>query len=346
MVKFKSIIKATLFYLVLVISIIFLAVGLRTFVFEIYTIPSESMENTLVMGDKVLVSKLNYGPKLPRSPLDIPWLNIFSLLGKDSYAKTDSLHWKYKRLSGFSSVRRNDVVVFQHPSIKKETFIKRCVALPGDTFQIINSDVFINNRIQSPPVESKKAYRVWYNNINSFNLIIDSLNIPANRWWSREQGSFQVMSLSRLQKEQLTGIACIDSITSRIKATGFTTQYYPWNERYSWTLDNMGPFVTPGKKIIIKPDKDKLILYKKVLERFEQVSITNDSMEWKVNDSVVSDYRFKQDYYFMLGDNRNASNDSRYWGFVPEENIIGKAVLVLFSWDHEGWKWERFFKRL
>jgi len=108
----------------------------------------------------------------------------------------------------------------------------------------------------------------------------------------------------------------------------------------------MGPFVIPGKELKIKPNENNIILYKKVLERFEHVGITNGSVKWEVNDSVVSDYRFNQDYYFMLGDNRDASNDSRYWGFVPEENIIGKAVLILFSWNHEGWKWDRFLKRL
>jgi len=346
MVKFNSILKATLFYLVLVITIIFLAVGLRTFVFEIYTIPSESMENTLVKGDKVIVSKLHYGPKFPRSPLDIPWLNVFFLLGENAHAKAVSVQWKYRRLNGFSYVKRNDVVVFQHPRIEKEVFIKRCVASPGDTFQIINSNVFINNRIQSSPVESKKAYRIWYNNIDSFIRITNSFDIPAYGWWSMEQGNFRVINLSDRQKEQLSRITSVDSITSEIKATGFTTQYYPWNQQYSWTLDNMGPFVIPGKELKIKPNENNIILYKKVLERFEHVGITNGSVKWEVNDSVVSDYRFNQDYYFMLGDNRDASNDSRYWGFVPEENIIGKAVLILFSWNHEGWKWDRFLKRL
>jgi len=94
------------------------------------------------------------------------------------------------------------------------------------------------------------------------------LNIPANRWWSNELTKFKVISLTRLQKEQLTELACIYSITSEIKATGFIIQYYPWDEQYSWTLDNMGPFVIPGKKFKIEPDKDKVILYKKVLERF------------------------------------------------------------------------------
>ena len=309
------------------------------------------MANTLFPGDKILVSKLNYGAKLPRSPFEIPWLNVLFYLNKKARAKVDTTWWKYRRLPGFSEVNRGDVIVFDFPGDHKDAFIKRCVALPGDTFQIIDSDVFINNLLQSPPVESKKTYRVWYNNISSFNIITDSLDIPSYGLWTREQSSFKVISLSNRQKEQLSGITCIDSITLNIKATDFTTQYYPWHEDYSWTLDNMGPFVIPGKKLTIKPDKNNIILYKKILEKFEHVSITNNSTEWKVNGNLVSDYRFEQDYYFMLDDNRNASNDSRYWGFVPEDHIIGKACFILFSLDpnKKGLRkirWNRMFKKI
>ena len=352
MIKSKPIVKAILSYLTLFVTIILLAVCLRVFVFEIYTIPSGSMENTLLPGDKILVSKLNYGPKLPRSPFEIPWLNVVFYLNKKTRAKADITWWKYKRLPGFSEINKGDIFVFQFPGNKNEPFIKRCAALPGDTFQIIDSDVFINNRLQSPPVESKRVYRVWYNNIDGLNKISDSLNIPNYGLWTREQGSFKVISLTNRQKEQLTGMACIDSITLNIKATDYlTTQYYPWHERYSWTPDNMGPFVIPDKELKVKPDENNIILYRKVLEKFEHVSITNDSTEWKVNSALVSEYRFKQDYYFMLGDNRNASNDSCYWGFVPEDHIIGKAWFVLFSLDpnKKGLRrirWNRVFKKI
>ena len=243
LIKFKSIIKTILSYLTLLITIILLAVCLRVFVFEIYTIPSGSMVNTLLTGDKILVSKLNYGPKLPRSPFEIPWLNVLFYLNKKTRAKADTTWWKYKRLPGFSGINRGDIIVFQFPGNNKDVFVKRCAALPVDTFQIIDSDVFINNRLQSPPVESKRVYRVWYNNISSFNIITDSLNIPVYDWWTAEQDSFREIKLTSRQKEQLSGIACIDSITSGIKATDFTTNYYPWNERYLWTLNNMGPFI-------------------------------------------------------------------------------------------------------
>ena len=351
LVKSKSIIKTILSYLTLFITIILLAVCLRVFVFEIYTIPSNSMANTLITGDKILVSKLNYGPKLPRSPFEVPWLNVVFYLNKKARAKADTTWWKYKRLPGFSEINRGDIFVFQFPGNKNEPFVKRCMALPGDTFQIIDSDIFINSRLQSLPVESKKVYRVWYNNINSFYKIADSMNIPAYGWWTAGQGSFTEINLSSRRKEELSGIACIDSITSGIKATDYKTKYYPWHEHYSWTLNNMGPFIIPGKELKIKPDENNVILYKKILEKFEHVNITKDSTEWEVNGNLVGDYRFKQDYYFMLGDNRNASNDSRYWGFVPEDHIIGKACFVLFSLDtrKKGLKrirWDRMFRKI
>ena len=333
LIKVKSIIKSILYYLALFIIIILLAVCLRVLVFEIYTIPSNSMANTLKTGDKILVSKLNYGPKLPRSPFVVPWLNVVFYLNKKARAKADTTWWKYKRLPGFSEINRGDIIVFQFPGNNNEAFIKRCTALPDDTFQITDSNVFINNRFQSQPVESKRVCYVWYNSISRFILIIDSLNIPAYGWWSREQGSFREINLSSHQKEQLSGITCVDSITSRTKAPGFTSNYYPWHEDYSLILNNKGLFVIPGKEFKIKPVENNIILYRKVLRKFEHLSITKDSTEWKVNGNLVSDYRFRQDYYFMLGNNPNASNDSLYWGFVPEDHIIGKACFVLFSLD-------------
>ncbi len=344
-------IQKVIYHICLFLGIILLAVCLHIFLFEIYTISSSSMANTLRPGDKILVSKLNYGAKLPRSPFEIPWLNVVFSLNKKARAKADTTWWKYKRLSGFSKINRGDIIVFQFPDNNNKTFIKRCIALPGDTFQIIDSDVFIKNRLQSPPVESKKVYRVWYNSISSFSIITDSLNIPVYDWWTTKQDCFREIKLTRRQKKQLSGLAGIDSLTSGIKTDDFTTQYYPWHERYSWTLDNMGPFIIPGKELKIMPDENDVILYKKILKMFEHAGIINNSGEWKINDTLISNYGFNQDYYFMLGDNRDASNDSRYWGFVPEDHIIGKACFVLFSLnpDKKGIRkirWNRMFMKI
>ena len=338
-------------YFISFLGIILLTLFIRLFLFEIYSIPSGSMANTLFPGDKVVVCKINYGAKLPRSPFEIPWLNVLFYLNKKARTKADTTWWKYRRLPGFSEINRGDIIVFQFPGNNNEAFIKRCAALPGDTFLIINSDVYINNRLQPLPVESKQLYRVWYSNFNNFKIITDSLNIPVYEWFTKKDSSFRVINLTSNQKKKISGITCIDSITCFIKFTEYLTNYYLWHDPYLWTPVDMGPFIIPGKECKIKPDKDNIILYKKVLERFENVSITNDNGEWEVNGSVVIDYKFKQDYYFMLGDNRNASNDSRYWGFVPEDHIIGKACFVLFSLNpnKKGLRkirWDRMFRKI
>ena len=328
------------------IGVFLLAIGVRVFMFEIYGIPSGSMENTLVLGDKVLVSKLNYGPRLPRSPFEIPWLNIFFYLNKSARAKSDSAWWDYKRLHGYTLIRRGDIIVFQFPDDEKEAFIKRCVALPGDTFQIRNSEIFVNNRQQDRPLESKLIYRVWYNNIQEFNGLTDSLNIPVYGAWYREQKDFKEINLSQLEKEELTGHSCIDSITSKITIIDSTAHVFPWHNRYSWTIDQYGPVIIPEKGMKIEMNEGNYVLYRKILEKFEHFQPEKRDGEIFLNNTEVNEYTFKQDYYFMMGDNRHRSNDSRMWGLVPEEYIVGKAVVILFSKDYNGLKWNRCLKGL
>ena len=328
-------------------GVFILAIGVRVFMIEIYGIPSGSMENTLVPGDKVLVSKLNYGPKLPRSPFEIPWFNIFFYLNKSARARSDSTWWDYNRLHGYTTIRRGDIIVFQFPNNKKEAFIKRCVALPGDTFQIRNSEIFVNNRQQNRPLESKLIYRVWYNNIQEFNGLADSLSLPVYGAWYREQKDFKEINLSYFQKEELTGHSSIDSITSKITLIDSTIHAYPWHRRYpSWTIDQFGPLIIPEKGMKIEMNEDNYVLYRKILKKFEHFEPEKRDGEIFLNNTEVKEYTFKQNYYFMMGDNRHRSNDSRMWGLVPEENIVGKAVVVLFSKNYNGFKWKRILKGL
>ncbi|MEN6453718.1 MAG: signal peptidase I, partial [Prolixibacteraceae bacterium] len=145
------------------VGVFILAIVFRVFFIEIFSIPSGSMEDTLIPGDKVLVNKLAYGPKLPASPYEIPWINLIWYLQARADVYPDSVYWKYRRLSGFGSIKRNDVMVFIHPiwGGRNNFFIKRCVALPGDTLVIENGNIKVNGQLLPEPEQAKRLYRVW-----------------------------------------------------------------------------------------------------------------------------------------------------------------------------------------
>ncbi len=252
------------------VGVIILAILFRVFFIEIYSIPSGSMEDTLLPGDKVLVNKLVYGPKLPASPYEIPWVNLVWFLRADASANPDSVYWEYQRLRGFSNIARGDVMVFSHPiwGGRNNFFIKRCMGLPGDTDS--------SNIKTSPP--------------------------DSTRW------------------------------------------VYPKSGAFAWTIDNYGPLVIPYQGMAIQLDHGNYLLYGRTVNRLEQVKLEEKNGHYYLNGAAANHYIFQHNYYFMLGDNRNNSNDSRYWGFVPEENIVGKAGLILFSNNWDGFKWGRLLK--
>ena len=305
--------QKVLSYVMIFAGVLVLAVSMRVFIFEIYSIPTGSMKNTLIPGDKVLVCKLNYGPKLPRSPFEIPWFNVFFYLNKEARAKADSTWWHYRRLNGYSKINRGDIVVFQPPFVGNDVFIKRCVALPGDTIQVIQSQVYINGKKQEDPLYSRFSYMIWYNNLNSFRSLADSLGIQKFGLWVRKQNGFVELNLTKGQKNQLEKASVVDSVVVKTIKTDLNNNYTRMLESFS-TTDSYGPIMIPGKE------------YKIILNN---------------ENSNIS-----QNYYFMMGDNRYHSNDSRAWGFVPEQNIVGKAVLILFSKNRKDIKWNRFLKKL
>jgi signal peptidase I len=261
---------------------------------EIFTIPSGSMENTLLPGDKIIVNKLVYGPCMPDSPYDIPWVNLIWLLKMNASTNIDSSYWGYHRLNGFSQIKKGDVMVFVNPIVKMKTniFVKRCVALPGDTLIIKNGQVKINGQLQSNPDMSKYAYP------------IKADNIGQERW------------------------------------------VYPKDSMFQWTIDNYGPLVIPKKGMTIPLNRYYYLLYERTIRKIEQQEIKQKNSQYYIKDSLITHYTFRHDYYFMMGDNRNNTVDSREWGFIPEDNIVGKAGLVLFSNNKERIKWNRLLKKI
>lgn len=331
---------------VVFLAVFALAISIRVFVIEIFAIPSGSMENTLISGDKVLVNKLNYGPAMPRSPFEVPWLNLVWYLSTEKTTRIDSLYWNYKRLSGFSAVKHGDITVFIHPLWGKRDnyFVKRCVAIAGDTLQIIKGIVYINGQVQPVPDQVKQRYRVKANNGSLFRKLTDSLEIEDWNVPVRENNKYFELLLTNLQHKQLLKQACIDSLLLNVAGKDSTHWVYPKDNNNPWTIDDFGPLVNPRKGMTIKLTHFSYLIYQRTINTLEKQKLRENNGLFYLNGQPVTSYTFRHNYYFMMGDNRNDSNDSRYWGFVPEENIVGKATIILFSNDGNDLHWKRMLK--
>jgi signal peptidase I len=334
--------------LITIPGILILAISVRVFIIEIFAIPSASMENTLLVGDKVLVSKLNYGPAMPKSPYEIPWINLFYYLSANQKTNLDSAYWDYCRLSGFSSVKHGDVVVFIHPLWGKRDnyFIKRCVAIPGDTLQIIDGVVFANRQEISVSDHAKQLYQMKINDRIEFRKMTDSLDLEM---WGNNSGDAKEnikLNLTGLQQKQLLKQECVNSVSIRTVENDSSQWVYPKDRKLAWTIDNYGPVVIPRKGTTINLTPINYLIYQQTINRLEKAEIKEMSGVYYLNGLPLTSYTFLHNYYFMMGDNRHNSNDSRYWGFVPEENIIGKANIILFSSDWNGIRWNRILKQI
>jgi signal peptidase I len=197
------------------IGIFIAAIAVRLFFIEIYAIPSGSMEDTMLPGDKVLVNKLTYGPKLPASPYDIPWINLVWFLRAGATANPDSVYCDYHRLWGLSSICRGDVMVFSHPlwGGRNNFFIKRCMALPGDTLEIENGRVKIIGSFVVEPGGVKRRHMVWANNLKIFTRFTDSLGVRLHGHYSSQNGQGPVeLLLTEAQKDGLHASGLVDSL--------------------------------------------------------------------------------------------------------------------------------------
>lgn len=323
--------KRTFPFSILIFTGVFLlAIYLRVFFFEIFAVPSSSMENMLQPGDKILVSKLSYGPRMPASPFEIPWINLVFYLNKEARAAIDSTWYDYKRLNGIGRIKRNNVVVFNLTDNKDSYFVKRCVGLPGETLAIKDGDIYINDKVISSPESVKRKYRAWIIDVQSFKLLTEELVVRYSYVQNDNNQSSEII-LTEQEYEAVKHHFCIDSVSHIITKSDTVPQAYPFDEHFLWTFENFGPVVIPHEGMVIDLTMQNYLLYKKIFGNYEGPFL--ELREGKVYDhnKQVEQYTFTQDYYFMMGDNRNNSFDSRGWGFVPKEGIVGKAVLVLFS---------------
>ncbi|MDO5975929.1 signal peptidase I [Flavivirga jejuensis] len=311
------------------------SVSIKILLFDIYKIPSSSMNNTLYYGDVIIVNKLKYGPKLPRSPFEIPWVNIAFYLNDKTRASMNSNWWKYKRLSGTTIIKNGDIMVFD---INKNTYVKRCMAIAGDTIIIKQGDVYINNKLLYPSNLILNKYEFKVNDRKTFNNKLDSLGL--NIEYNRTKQDHFIATLSIQDKNKLVGLNLIKGI----KIVTPPLNAYPKSKHNKWSWDEYGPYIIPKKEMRINLNPKNYLLYKKLIYAYEGVKIKNIRGVYLINGEKENHYIFKKNYYFMLGDNRKNSKDSRYLGPVPEEQIVGKVQCVLFSNYQDKFRWDRLFK--
>jgi signal peptidase I len=380
---------------------------IRTFIFEAYTIPTGSMEKTLLVNDFLFVSKLTYGPRIPNTPLAVPFVH-HTIPGLNIKSYTELIHLPYTRWFP-KPVKRNDVVVFNFPAgdtltkerdsqdpyydilrreeaqvynvfknqihdeaqleaasykqardnvwdeftiatrpvDKRENYIKRCVGIAGDTISLRNGILYINSEKAFVSPTSATDYYVTATRVLSEQDLLDA-GISLNT--GLESPDFDIagtnayrINLTLSEVDKLKKIQGVTAVT-RIIADNYG-QVYPYNKKFNWSIDDFGPLWIPKKGATIPLTPENVILYKRAIRVYENNKWEERDGKIFLNGKEANSYTFKMNYYWMMGDNRHRSQDSRYWGFVPEDHVVGSAWLIWMSYD-KGIRWSRLFKTI
>jgi len=330
---------------------------IRWATFEAYVIPTPSMEKSLLVGDYLFVSKLHYGPRTPKTPLQVP-LTHQTIWGTNIPSYSDAIQLKQFRLPGFSSVNNGDVVVFnyppeeEHPVDLRTNYIKRCIGIAGDKIEIRNMQVFINGKAMERPEKLQHTYFLITKNIINPSFFLN-YNINLDEVY-QDNGGYKVMTTEETAN-QLKQLDFIQDVKLIYELPGeASAQVYPnLPSKFPWNKDNYGPVWIPKKGATITLDSLTIPLYETVIRRYEDnKNVTLEGNSLLIDGKPQTSYTFKQNYYFMMGDNRHNSLDSRFWGFVPEDHIVGKAVLIWMSAEPKDEmtgrsgkiRWDRIFK--
>lgn len=321
-------------------------ISIKLLAFDIYKIPSSSMENMLYPGDVIVVNKLKYGPKLPRSPFEIPWVNLGFYMNKNARARMKETWWDYVRWKGTTTIKQGDVFVFNSIWDKNFILVKRCVGLPGDSLRIKKGEIYTNSKAYNSPATVKNNCIFRIKNKKLLYKMIDSVPIEGSINYDYKKPNYGSAIFSKQEFEFLQKRNCIDLVNKKIEVYGAPSEGLLKTARSKWTLDDMGTIVIPKKGMKIQLNPDTFMLYGVVMSLLEKNTISEKKGVYFINGKRDTNYKFKQSYYFMMGDNRKGTSDSRCWGFVPETNIIGKVQCVLYSNKSDEFQWNRLFKML
>lgn len=406
---------------------------IRTFTFEAFTIPTGSMEKTMLIGDYLFVNKLKYGPRVPETPLSIPFVHN-RIPGTFTKSYVEWIKNDYNRLPGYGEITRGDIMVFNWPvgdsvllneaviahdyyafvrdgafqrsglslqkfeplkeqlfqkerdrlaagggvgnmaeqtkgiqtlsNGKKENYIKRCVGIAGDSLSIINGVVHINGQAQDFPEFAQYSYRFDFKNSTTFNpeYLVDEFDIYHKDFQNN-------MGVNRQTNKGIAMFTCTPSIAKKLKSypdianvtkvthpkgydfasEGRYYPIYPNDPKFDWTRDNFGPLYIPKKGSTIELNEKNYILYKRAIHAYEKHKIEKRKDGFYIDDKKTTTYTFESDYYWLMGDNRHGSVDSRFWGLVPDTHVVGTASFVWMSRHPEkpltdgGIRWNRVF---
>lgn len=407
-----------------------LAYIIRSFLIEFYIIPTSSMESSLMVGDYLAVSKINYGPKLPQTPLAIPFVHHTMPLTAKTKSYVEWIKFPYYRFWGFQDVKRNDAVVFNYadgdtvalenqsvsyyqlvrdheeyfkqvygnnyregigwqevqnnytvaarPVDKRENYIKRCVGMPGDKLEIKDRELFINDKAAFVPKNIQYQYIVYTNGTDISPKMRQKLDINEEdrnsasdfiRYGMETSADTNtiISLIDSLQRNPFIFIYCLnDETVKKIENLPNVTavvplntpagvrdpRIFPHSEYFNWNRDNFGPMTIPQEGETVEINLQNIELYRRIIEVYEGNTLQINGENILINGQKANTYKFKMDYYWMMGDNRHNSADSRYWGFIPDDHIVGKAIFVWLSLDKfKSWgegkiRWRRMFRAI
>ena len=347
---------------------VIVATIVHTYFIQPYTIPTSSLEKSLLVGDFLFVSKMNYGARVPMTTVAMPMVHdTIPLTKQKSYLNWPQL--PYLRLPGIQNISRTDIVVFNWPADtvykfrdqsglrvdkpidKKSNYVKRCVGVPGDSLSIKDGLVYINGKELILPERAKPQFS--YNIVMDgktpidFQYLFKDMDIIDGGYFLNQQtrDTLHMSALTAAGAARLKNVPGITAV-NRVIDKDADSRIFPHTKQ--WSQDNFGPIYIPQKGKTVALTLESLPFYKTIITDYEKKNLVVNGNEIRIDGKIATTYTFDQNYYWMMGDNRHNSEDSRYWGYVPENHIVGKPIFIWLSWDTNGKginkiRWDRVF---